>query len=445
MISITEYIDSQKDMIIKDLMELVKIESVSENIEEVKKALHFVLDLGRKMGFKATVVLNDQVGVVELGEGTETLGILTHVDVVPPGDLDSWHTPPFDPVVKDGYIWGRGTLDDKGPIISCLYAMKAVKNLGRPLKKKVQLIIGTQEEVEWTDINAYVKEFPLPDYGFTPDGEFPICNIEKGMADIEITIPVSEKNDGDLIIKSINGGRATNVVPDECLVELILNGHPIKLKAYGTSAHSCMPEKGDNAIINMCKIIGNLSNSDSGIAKVARLIVEKFQDIYCSNIGLYSEDEYYNGDFIHRNTVSPTLIRTEGNRIHININVRFNFLTKEADIEKAFEKLAEEMGGEISKKKFLPAIYVDKDKPFIRAFAEAYEKVTGFKNEFSLEYGGTYAKAMPNIVSWGPIFPGEEDTCHQENERINIDNLILMTKIFAEAIGNIVFSEENFK
>lgn len=443
--SITEYIDSQKDMIIKDLQEVVKIKSISEDIEEVKKALHFILDLARKMGFKSKAVLNDQVGVIELGEGTETLGILTHVDVVPPGDLDSWQTSPFDPVVKDGYIWGRGTLDDKGAIISSLYAMNAIKNFGKPLKKKVQLIIGTQEEVEWTDMNAYVKEFPLPDYGFTPDGEFPICNIEKGMADIEITIPVfMDKHEG-LIIKSINGGSATNVVPDECITELIFNGKLMKIKAYGTSAHSCMPEKGDNAIINMCKVIKNLKTLDNDIARIAKLIVEKFEDIYCSKIGLYSENEYFNGEFIHRNTISPTLISTEDNKVRININVRYTYGTQEEDIEGAFKKIAEEMGGEITSKKFLPAIYVDKERPFIKAFAKAYEKITRLKNEFSLEYGGTYAKAMPNIVSWGPIFPGEEDTCHKENEKISIDSLITMTKIFAEAISNIVFVEESFK
>ena len=73
---------------------------------------------------------------------------------------------------------------NKGPIISALYAMEAIRKLNIPVKKKIQLIIGTQEEVEWTDMYEYVKKYSLPDYGFTPDGQFPICNKEKGYADI---------------------------------------------------------------------------------------------------------------------------------------------------------------------------------------------------------------------------------------------------------------------
>lgn len=143
-----QYIENNKDEMLKDLADFVAIPSISSDKEKVRKALEFALKLGADMGFRVENCLNGQVGVIEIGQGEETLGILSHVDVVPAGDLEEWETDPFEAVIKDGRVYGRGNIDDKGMIISSLYAMKAVSEYGIPLKKKVQLILGTQEEVD---------------------------------------------------------------------------------------------------------------------------------------------------------------------------------------------------------------------------------------------------------------------------------------------------------
>ena len=172
------FLEANEENMIADLKEFVRIPSISTDLEQVRRALDYALSLGERMGFSSRAVLDGQVGVIETGAGPETLGILSHVDVVPPGDLEAWDSPPFEPVIRDGAIWGRGTLDDKGAIIASLYAMKAVADLGQPWRKKVQLILGTQEEVDWTDMRAYVKSFPLPDYGFTPTANTPVQHRE---------------------------------------------------------------------------------------------------------------------------------------------------------------------------------------------------------------------------------------------------------------------------
>jgi succinyl-diaminopimelate desuccinylase len=448
------YLDEHKQEIVQKVMDFVRIPSISNDAEEVGRALKYALNLAKDMGFEAKAVLDGMVGVIEVGDGPETLGILSHVDVVPPGNVEAWETPPFEPVLKDDCLYGRGTLDDKGAIIACLYAMKAVTQQGIPLKKKIQLILGTQEEVDWVDMHAYVEKFPLPDYGFTPDGEFPLCNIEKGMIDIELSIPKDEYQGEGLILDAMDGGVATNVVPDKCIAKLIqrtknddgsFEEKRIELTAKGVSAHSCQPENGDNAIINLCNLLKEKELVDNNLSKLATALREKFADIYCSEIGLYSEDEYLNGEYIHRNTVAVTKINTYEDKVIVNFNFRFSYGTREEDIVMVFKKLAEDLGGSISGVKSLPAVYISKDRPFMKVFADAYEKVTGLKNEFTLAYGGSYAKAMENIVSWGPIFPGEEDTCHEENEYITIDSLMLNAKIFAEAIEQIVLSDKSFK
>lgn len=450
--ALLRYLDSRKEDIVRDVCEFVKIESVSDNPVKVNEALEYILSLARSFGFKANALLNGQVGVIEIGAGDEVLGILSHVDVVGPGDIARWISKPFEPVVRKGNIFGRGTLDDKGATIACLYAMKAVCELAVPLTKKVQLILGTQEEVEWSDMNAYVRECPLPDYGFTPDGEFPMCNIEKGAMDIILSFPLQEPSDIPVkgkYLTFLDAGTASNVVPGTCTAEIIeyQNGREERtvIKVQGKAVHSCQPEKGENAIFKMAEQLGTMELSENMLYSLLKMINEKLGDVYGKGLGLYSDSEYYGNEFVHRNVFSPTLFKVKEGKAIITVNVRFPYGADESQILKVLQEIARSYGGDGRLDGFLPAVYVSKDKPFIKALTDAYEEMSGRKNEFVLAYGGSYAKAMPNIVSWGPIFPGEEDTCHEENEYISINSLMDNAKIFASAISRIVLSEKSFK
>lgn len=446
---IIHYIDNIQSDMLKDLAGFIEIPSISDNKQQVAEALNYALNLGRKLGFKSYSYLDNQVGVIEIGHGDETLGILSHVDVVSPGDMKKWNSPPFEAVIKDEKIFGRGTIDDKGAIIASLYAMKAVLDLGLPLHKKVQLILGTQEEVEWTDMESYVKQFSLPDYGFTPDGEFPLCNIEKGCMDITMEFPLDliSKDPGSLV--SISAGTAANIVPGVCTAEIIedTNGIlvPCTHNALGKAVHSCQPEKGENAIFNMVKHLSNLNLKQNKLLDLVYMINEKFSDLNGKALGLYNQSEYYNGEFVHRNVFTPTILNVKNNVATLIVNIRYSYGTDAQDIIDTFKNLAKYYGGSLTAFNNLPAVYVSKDRPFMQAFAEAYEKVSGRKNEFVLAYGGSYAKAMPNIVSWGPIFPEDEDTCHEENEYISIKSLVDNSKIFGVAISEIVLSKKSFR
>ncbi len=440
---IEKYIDDHFEEMLKDLKDFVAIPSVSSDHDNVVRALRFVLDLAEGYGFKAYSVLNDQVGIIEMGEGKETLGILTHVDVVPPGDKEDWDSDPFETVIKDNRIYGRGTLDDKGMIISNIYAMRAVKDLGLPLQKKVQLIMGTQEEVEWVDMDQFVKEYPLPDYGYTPDGEYPICNIEKGTVDQCLEFDVrDDKEPEGVYLKKLDIGIANNVVPGKARA-VLSNGEAVW--AMGKSVHSCQPERGDNAILRLKEILDHTDLAPSKLQDLLNAVTEDLSDPFGSKVGLYSDDEYYMGEFVHRNAFSPTIFKAEDGRAILNINVRFPYGEDPENIIKHFEDWAEPLGGKTLKASFLPAVFVSKERPFLKVFADAYEDVTGLENEFTLAYGGSYAKAMPNVVSWAPLFPGEEDTCHEPNEFMDLDSLLKSTKIFGESIMQIALTEKSFK
>lgn len=430
--------------ILNNLSELVSVPSVSADSEAVLRALDLTLSMGKSMGFRAEKAAGGTVGVIEAGGGPETLGILTHVDVVPAGELSLWDTDPFEAVCKDGRVYGRGTLDDKGMIIACLYAMKAVINTGVPLRKKIRLIIGTQEETAWTDMDAYVKERSLPDYGFTPDGEYPICNIEKGAADILMEFDTGDEKEAPegLRLISVSCGDAPNAVPGTASA-LLSDGRVIT--ASGKTVHSCQPEKGDNAFFRLVSELDKLQLCENRLLTLIHDMAHAFTDIYGKAVGMYSDSEYYNGEFVHRNVFSLTVFRSEGSKCLVNINGRTAYGTSDKEIMEKFGGFALRLGGRIVRANILPAVFVKSDRPFLKALASAYEDVTGLKNEFTLAYGGSYAKAMPDIVSWGPIFPGEEDMCHRPNEYISEESLLKNAQIFAQAIFNIASSEKSFK
>jgi len=454
-------IDKYRDKIIKDTVNLINIPSISSNKIALKEALHYVISTAKDMGFKAYTVLDDRIGIVEYGEGEETFGILAHVDVVPEGDLSLWRTPPFKAVIENGYIVGRGAVDDKGPVISVLYAMKIIKDLGTLPLKKVTLIIGTQEEVEWTDIRDFVNTYPIPNYGFTPDGEFPMTNREKGYADIEFVFKNNNFN-----ILQISSGNSTNSIPDKAIAKICLDydllnkylldynkSHPNEkiyienkkdycvIVAKGLAVHSAYPEKGINPISNICNFIKGFINDSNLINFVSDNL---YNDFYGFKIGLLSKTEFYNGEYIGKNVISPTMLKTQDNSFRLICNLRTSYLTNKQDIYNAFNSIMHKYNFEFSFLDYLDPIYVNKNEKFIEALSDAYKKHSGLRCEYNLAHGTSYAKAIPNFVSFGPIFPNDEDTSHEANEKIAIENLLKCTAIYAQSIANIIFKKESF-
>lgn len=446
-----EFFTRELPNMIDDLGKLTAVPSVSEDIEETKRALRVTLDLAEEMGLSARAVLDGTVGIIEVGKGSETIGMLTHVDVVPPGDLEYWETEPFTMVCKDDTLYGRGVLDDKGPVISCLYAMKYLKELaeaGTPLHKKVQLVIGTQEEVEWTDMEKYVKAFPLPDYGFTPDGEFPICNVEKGDGYFVYHFPQHSDMDCANDIKSIDAGIVENAIPDKCTVVVVRGGKEETLVFEGKATHSSTPEQGDNAIVKACLTLTSGEYGDfaaSAALEAAKMISQRLADVDCGQIGLRTEDQYLNGEFIHKNIVMPTLIETTDEEVKVTVNIRSAYGVSDQEVLDAFAKACDGFPCTLEIKEYQSPIYISRESKFLRALSEAYEKHSGLPAGFTIEYGGTYAKAIPNVVNWGPVFPGKFYSGHEANESMTIEDFLISTKIYTEALELIVTNEESFK
>lgn len=467
---IKSWLNTNKESMISDTISTLQIDSESYNRSEVGRALRRVLEIAQKLGFKTELRANGEVGVVFFGEGDETLGILTHVDVVPAGDPALWSHSPYGEL-HEGKIYGRGIVDNKGMVISSLYAMAAVKALNMPIYKKTELIIGTREEITWDDLVLYKKEgHDIPDYGFTPDGEFPIINREKGNCEIHIVFRGIESS-GDFKVLDLKSGEAVNSVPGKAKARIKGNIDVIKSKiaeynkkvsrevfefqqinpqeavvtAKGKEVHSSLPEHGDNAMTSMCRLLSQLKLSNTAVDKFIKFIIDHFNNnYYGDSLGLPKHPEYHNGEEMGKTTAVPSMAFLD-NDMHLYLSIRTVFGTEKQEIKDAFDKLGNDYDFSYSFSDYLDPLYVSKEHKFIEILSKVYEEITKEKAEFILAGGTTYAKALPNSVAFGPIFPGDCDVAHQIDENIEIDKLMKVTEIYAMVIAEVMLNIEALK
>ncbi len=439
--------------IVRSIKEFVAIDSVESPAlpgkpfgQGVADALAYILDLAKSMGFE-THNYDNYVGEVVWGEGEKTLGILCHVDVVPIGKLAAWKYPPFSATEEDGRIYGRGTMDDKAPAVICLYALKTLKDEGFIPKQKIKLILGCDEESGWKCIEHYKKVCAMPDYGFSPDGNFPVIYAEKGILHLNFTF----KSNSFLSI--IKGGERPNMVCDDCYALAPISRHvdifkmtlgdgskavyslPVSKKyarqyglevhtdasvsAKGKSAHGSTPEKGENAILPVLLYLESINAIDDEIRRVF------FED----SLGLtklHDETGYL--------TMCPGMIDKDQHvhSVNLTVDIRYPSTFKKEEILAYFDKV----DLKYTVLSHQPPLFVDKKDPFIKTLLKVYNEVTGKEASPIAIGGGTYARALPLGVAFGPEPEDEESTVHEPNEYISLkcikDSYEIYTKCIRE-------------
>lgn len=433
--TISAWIGSRKGKIIEDIGRLIAFKSTEDRPAEIRGALEFVLQRGREMGFETMKTSCGDVGIVVMNAEAceETVGILAHVDVVGTGDLDKWTDDPYEMTVHDGHIWGRGTVDDKGPVIMCLYAMKAIAELDLPLKRNIWLIVGTSEETEWIDMEHFKEEFPVPDFGFSPDGEFPIFNVEKGYSDVRLYFPIEE---GDPL-RQLSSGDSPNTIPSKA--EICFEGEDIR-GFNGKSAHSSLPELGINAIELLCdKLVEE--GREYGFAHFVN-------DLWKENVHpgslLEIDDgtEEYSGQYVGPTTASPTILKLEDNQVIININIRTKYGVCRKQIEDSFERKAPQYGYLFEVVEFTGGMMTDCSGQPFQIMAQVL-KDYGCESDFRLAEGASYASCMDNMVSWGPVFQEDFPAAHMEDERMDLNTMLIATKMYADYLYRVCVEEED--
>ncbi len=453
-----EAVEQNKAQMIHSLQELIRIKSVRETPvgempfgESIQHALDFTLELGASMGFK-TKNVDNYAGYVEFGEGKEMLGILCHLDVVPEGD--GWSTPPYGGEILEGKLYGRGTLDNKGPAIASLYAMKALKESGFTPNKRIRLIIGTNEESGSACMAHYLKHEETPTVAFSPDADFPVIHGEMGIIvfDLASTFVDFDPDDG-IEILSLKGGNAPNMVPDYAEAK-ILETKPIKeiveaynstrganieyipcdgytlLKSHGISAHGSTPSKGLNAISQLLVLLDLLDIQIGDQSNFIRFLSNHIgMNHDGKGMGVGFEDDY---NPLVLNLGMIDLDKAQGKA---TINIRYPITFKEAKVKTALDSTVRGTGIEIENWKCAAPLFFPPTHPLVKTLMDVYKEKTGDEKAKPITIGGgTYARSIPNAVAFGALFPGAVDTMHQKDEYIELDDLMRMTDIFAEAI-----------
>lgn len=453
------YIDNLKNDMINELTKVISYKSISvidSNSkypfgEECNKCLNYVLDLAKSLGFR-TKNVDGYCGYIEFGEGEELIGLIGHLDVVPVND--DWKYEPFNAKVVEGKIYGRGAIDDKGPVIASIYAMKAVMDTCK-VHKRVRLILGLNEETQWKCIKYYKEHEEMPSMGFSPDADFPVIYAEKGILTYFFEQDYILEND-KLKIKKIESQEVFNVVPKICTIDIetsnvdeaIEKVHEINQKykfdidirkidnekfqivSHGKSAHAAHPDLGENAVSKLIIILNDLFEIYNCKIEIFELF-KKYVNTEYDGKSLEIDYKDESGNL----TLNTAKLIIQDNKLKIGFNLRIPVHTKIEEVEEKIKsKILQYNSVKYEKISTSNPLYIDPNSELITKLLGIYNRKTN-SNEKPIAIGGaTYARAFKNVVSFGANMPGHVDMCHQNDEYIEVDGLILASKIYAEAI-----------
>ena len=422
------------------------------------KALREALALCGELGF-ATGNCDGYVGTADLNGGETALHILGHLDVV--GEGTGWSvTGPYSPKLVDGLLYGRGVSDDKGPVCAALFAMKAVKDLGLPVSKNAQLIMGTDEESGSSDIAYYYARNPFAPMAFTPDADFPVINVEKGHYHPDFGAHWAPS--GALPrVSALQGGFRQNVVPPEASALVLgldraaleqacetaaagtgagfsLTEEPggFRVHCAGENAHAASPDDGNNALSALLGLLAGLPLADCGSTAAVRSMHTLFPhgDNRGAALGVAQADEV-SGAL----TLNLALMTLDETGFTAKFDVRFPLCANEDNLKKVAEAAFAKHGISVTGDPDLtPPHSVSGDSPFVKTLLSCYSRHTGVADPKPLAIGGgTYVHDIPGGVAFGCDFPGFNPHMHGADERVRVKDLLLSCKIFAQAIAEL--------
>lgn len=392
--------------LIASLQKAISFDSSTK--EGAVACLHWALNLAQSMGF-LTHNMNDMVGWAEYGDGEELVCVLGHLDVVPAGS--GWTKQPFGGEIENGRLYGRGTTDDKGPMIAALYALKQIRDRGIPLKRRIRLLFGTEEETGCEDMKYYVAHGgELPTLGFTPDGEFPLIHGEKGLLIESYRCSFAPGQ-----IKALWGGTAANMVPDSAWAIL---GDGAKIECRGKSCHGAEPWNGENAIGKLLAKLNALPLTGQLKTAVSFLHSRIGMETDGASLGIAMEDELSG-----RLSFNLGMLRADERSMTVTVNYRYPVTKSYNDCVPHVRKAFAQAGFELLNTSHDEKLFLPEDHPLVEKLITVYNDYTGEKARPICIGGGTYAKSMPNTVAFGPIFPGDEVTEHEPDEYIALDRL----------------------
>jgi succinyl-diaminopimelate desuccinylase len=441
-----------QDEMLEDIVKLVSIQSAQGAPlkdmpygEGPTKALKFCLELAESFGLK-TKNVDNRAGHIEYGEGDGLAAVLAHVDVVPAGE--GWSVPPYGDTVRGGRIYGRGTMDDKGPAIAAIYCLKTLKDLGIEPKRRIRVILGASEETGSDDMKYYFRHEELPDLAFTPDGDYPICSMEKGILRIKLT--GRPEDNGEAV--SFVAGSAVNMVPvtaqavlrcpqaqademEKAAAGLEKSGARLvtdrnesgcEIRCLGRAAHASTPDEGINAASYLIRLISGVSGS--GLIKYLNDTVGLGSDgagmgVACSDVS---------GAL----TLNLGIVDVSGDKCEAILDIRYPVTMKGADIASAIAASAEKYGVRAETMGETVPLNISEDSELIRRLKSAYRNATGKNAKCYATGGGSYARELEGRgVAFGAgVRPLSYYRIHAADEFLDIGDFMRHCEICLQAV-----------
>jgi dipeptidase D len=477
----TYAVDTYQKQMLESLRALVKYDTVAvEGVSSVDNPKHiaFKAELA-SMASELGLDYKDDgyIVIIGLGKNKQRLGMITHGDIQP-STPEKWAKSPFelDTSTEPGKLIGRGTEDDKGPIVNALYAMKAIKDSKITLNKRIELYVYMAEESDWQPLKDYIKTHSLPQMNITLDAEYPVVSAEKGYGTLSVTFPEQAIDKRSVYLSHFGGGFFGSQIPEDA-VAIINNansallvkikaqeklqyqsvkqknngvkpkdtisysyqwqGSSLTIKALGRSAHSSKPEDGINAISYLAELLAfqTWPNNDSGT--LVNFINDNLGiDLYGEKFGNIA----YRDDFMGDMSVQATVIKKLNEASELNINIR-------RPRGKTSELLEREIRTTLTQwqqknQVTLSNITVNLNTPFVQTNApqvatllNVFSHYTGIKNAQPISIGGgTNSRLFPTAVSFGPSMPGKEYSGHTEHEFITEKQFLLNLKMYTAAL-----------
>jgi len=404
----------------------------------IQEALNTALQISKTFGFSTFIDPDGYYGYADVGDG-ELFGVLGHLDVVPADDAPSWDSPPFSLTERDGKFFGRGVADDKGPMLTAMYALKILLDSGAKLNKRVRFIFCTDEESLWRCVKKYVAEQEIPAMGFTPDSGFPLNYAEKGLIEYKLTT-----DDQNPLI--FHGGTAYNAVPSgastpytkavEDAMQQLGYAYEVSdnlLTAKGITAHAMVPEEGVNAIVHLSEALIRAGAQ----SKMLKFIVEMGKS--CFGIPIFGD---VSDEISGKLKFNIGLADFKAGAQEIGIDIRFPVTYDKEKVDRALCDAAAGYDVHVEEFDYLRSLYIDVHTPLVQKLMQAYQEITKDVDTQPIATGGaTFARSMDNIIAFGALFPGADKTEHKTNESSDIADIKKAMAVYVRAFELLVVKE----
>lgn len=462
---IQKWIQDNREKMVEMWLDLIRIPSVRGEAAPgapfgvpCAQALKKAAEYADKMGLDTRLEADRGYALASYGQGEKTVGLFGHSDVVPAGD--GWvYTQPFDPIILNGVVIGRGCRDNKSGVMASLFATQIIKECKLPLKSRVQVFVGSNEESGMADMISFVEHETMPDLCLVPDATYPCSLGEKGhlkqwnqcktpLVDILDFVGIGAFNivlDCAKVTLKYTPERLAELTEkirdnESFVLERTAEGH-ILLTAKGAAKHSAYPEGSVNAAVLACALLADCASLCQSDRKQMRDVATLMDGCYGEGLGIAFEEPGFS-----KLTCTNGMVKVEKGKLSVSVDIRYGSGMPGDRLEKLLDEAWERAGWELTYRVNDKGAKVDPNSPIPQLLTQVTCQVTGEEYKPYWMFAGTYSRHLCNSFTVGasihdpssqavlPKLPAGHGGAHQRDEVCKVDDFLLGVRLLTNCI-----------